>query len=740
MPNQITEKIKRLLNTRKKRVAAAVVSVSVLIVAAVLLYYILRSKGKTRKAVSKEQAGVFEASSRSREGETRSNQNNAVRPIQSKHIKRLACEEVLAALGKSVEAQADQATLEGLLLQVEELCPEDELHNARVSFRNADMSTEEGVRTALSDALERPILDMAELESHFQKVNELNPVEPSQTLSEYAVKLYEDIKSKEAETTLKKEEKKLRRLLRTVNRLTPDYIDDPPLHEIIGSGNVVEFELTADVVSDAEAQEIIRSETPSLFTPQPERRINLTRKMQEALDKRNNELKELCELGKSLPRELQDEFIAWKSIGFKTINSPEFVTFMDKAKNSNDKSVLSCLQYSSIYHFAEGEYLLNSHKHRIDRDDAYYGHENQAWLAQLMVGFKTTLPISDIIIDWLKGEDWDQIYRLVEHLLNCHPLVEYFPDVFLEADGTGYYRATMLLFDARLNRKNIEIFKIAHSPDLLGYWSAVENAWRNGNGDRAYEWIVYYESKNLRDFEELENKFKGTDNHKYKDEHESIYEPVHVKLNVMEFLKKYESTESEEVNRKAIVLGVDPENLKESQLSLFEGCPKIYNLLIIKMFASKVNEIPLKQIAKMLKEQNEEFRMITLELASFKECSKLATKVREDLCSISSEGIITCTTPRWNERVNDPKWLGWILFKPTVPYEPTYLRDLLSREQNLRKQYNQRKLIHMFINDIEADSSVHPGRPTKRMHLSSKVIDFDRPKFNQKWFARTRYI
>ena len=39
-----------LLNTRKKRVAAAVVSVSVLTVAAALLYFILRSKGKTLKA------------------------------------------------------------------------------------------------------------------------------------------------------------------------------------------------------------------------------------------------------------------------------------------------------------------------------------------------------------------------------------------------------------------------------------------------------------------------------------------------------------------------------------------------------------------------------------------------------------------------------------------------------------------------------------------------------------------
>ena len=209
----------------------------------------------------------------------------------------------------------------------------------------------------------------------------------------------------------------------------------------------------------------------------------------------------------------------------------------------------------------------------------------------------------------------------------------------------------------------------------------------------------------------------------------NIYEAVHMKLEALEFLTKYQSTESEQVKRKAIELNIDPENIKDSHLSLFEGCPKVYNLLIIKIFSSKVKDASLTQIATLMNEHYAEFKRITLELASFKKCDELATKIREGICSISTEGKISCSAPRWNERASDPKWLGYVLFKPTKPYQSSYLRDLLSREQELRQRYDHLKLIHMFINDIKIDSSVHPGRPTKKMHLSTNVFDFDSPSF-----------
>ena len=188
----------------------------------------------------------------------------------------------------------------------------------------------------------------------------------------------------------------------------------------------------------------------------------------------------------------------------------------------------------------------------------------------------------------------------------------------------------------------------------------------------------------MSEFEELENTFKGTFVHAYRDEFANVYEAVHVKLNALDFLKEFEITDSEQVKSKAIELGIDIETIKESHLSKFKGCPKVYNLLIIKLFASKVKEASFDQIGKFLNEHDDEFKRITSELVSFRECNELATEIREGKCSISSEGKITCSEPLWNERVNDPKWLGYILFKPSQPYHSSYLRGLLAREQELR--------------------------------------------------------
>ena len=105
--------------------------------------------------------------------------------------------------------------------------------------------------------------------------------------------------------------------------LKPDYVDDPPLQELVISKNADEdfepatdayvyndFTLTADAVADAEALEIKTDDKPTLVTPQQDRRTNLSRKSQEASNSRNEELKKLCELGRSLPNELQAEFNA----------------------------------------------------------------------------------------------------------------------------------------------------------------------------------------------------------------------------------------------------------------------------------------------------------------------------------------------------------------------------------------------------------------------------------------------
>ena len=699
----VKEKFNRLLNTRKKRMAAAAALVFVvLVVVAVLLYIILKTERKTRNfekgVVTREKEPEY--NSLKRESGNRSNPNNSSSPLKTNPDKHVTCEEALISLDSSVKAKADQATLEELLEQVEALCPEDNYHAARMSIRKTDIKTQDGVRRALNDALERPTLNVAELVSRFQKLKDLTPTEPSPKLSDYAVNLYEDVKSKEAQSILKKGTKKLNRLLRTVKSLKPDYIDDQPLKEIVDSAEIKDVVPSADAVADAEAQDIIQSNTPNLVNPRLDLRCNFTRKMHKALDSRNELLKRVCELGMSLPVELRAEFNEWKLADFRAVHSPKFVAFMEKARKSREEALLNTLWAYFGYQIEQARFISESHKHRTD--DAKYNYFISGQMTRFVYDLKNAhLPISDTLLEWLKGENWEHMKRFVEQELARRPLAaSYNQPVFYRVAGMECYRATGILLEVYRIRKDLQSCEIAHSPNLQDYWTAVENAWRSGSCE--YEKLKYKEYKNLSEFEDLENAFKRTDAHAYRDDFTNIYESVHVKLNALDFLKNFETTEIEQVRNEANVLGIDPENIRESHLSLFEGCPKVYNLLIIKLFSSKVKEASFDQIGKLLNDHNDEYKKITLELASFKECSKLATKIREGICSISSEGKITCSTPRWNERVNDFKWLGYILFKPTGPYQSSYLEELLSREQKLRLRYDHLNLIHMFVNDISA--------------------------------------
>ena len=102
--------------------------------------------------------------------------------MQGKQGKRSTCDGALAALDSSVKAIADQATLESLLDQVEELCPEEKYHLARISLRNIDINTEAGIRNALNDAIERPNPNMIEGEGLFQKLKSISISELTQNL------------------------------------------------------------------------------------------------------------------------------------------------------------------------------------------------------------------------------------------------------------------------------------------------------------------------------------------------------------------------------------------------------------------------------------------------------------------------------------------------------------------------------------------------------------------------------
>ena len=536
---------------------------------------------------------------------------------------------------------------------------------------------------------------------------------------------------------MKKGTKKLKRLLRTVKSLKPEYVDDPPLKEIINSAEINDVKPPAYTVADAEAQEILNSDTPKLVNPQQDRRSILTRKMQETLEERNKYLKDLCEASKSLPVELRGEFNEWKLAGFKTTHTPQFVVFLEKARNLGKDALLDIFYPYSCFQRTHSEFVSKSHKHRTNRDDAVFEHQNNFQMTFFIVNLKSAgFPVSNAMLEWLRGEDWEHMKRFVEQELSCYP--KHVSPWFHEVAGSEYYRASSVLLRVHRIRKALDSCKIAHSPDPQGYWTAVEEAWRSGS--REYERLKFKEYKKLSEFEELENKFKGTNLHTYRDEFANIYGAVHAKLNALEFLEDFKSTESEQVKNKAIELGIDPENIKESHLSKFEGCPKVYNILIIKLFAIKVKEASFDQIGKLLNEHNDVFKKITAEMVSFRECNELATEIREGNCSISSEGKVSCSELLWNERVSDPKWLGYVLFKPTKPYHSSYLRGLLAREQELRQRYDHLKLVHMFINDIKPDSSVHPGRPTKRLHFSTRVFDFDPASFkHRKSFPDTRF-
>ena len=740
----LKEKVKRLLNSKKKRIAAVLGLLLFLLAIGCFLFLILRRRSVTGTGYIKEQNSSPITSSSNGKSSAETNKFNRAKPLSSKLSKQSACENTLVAFDKAVKANANQAYLEDLLKRVEELCPESKFHDERMRIHNSDVNFEAGAKIALNDSLERPNLNISILETQFQKVKELCPTEPASTLIDYTVNLYEGIKEEASKNALRNI-KKPKRLLRTLMKLKPEYVDDPPLQKILGSDDDVvgksedlsssakinhapAFGQNAEDIAEEEAQEILRSDTPKLINSQQDRRANLTDKLKIALDARNDELKNVCALGQALPAELQAEFNKWKSVGFETAYSPEYVAFIEKSKNSDKEAVLYVLDASATYLDSQGHYLAEARKHRTDRDDVSNKAANQAMLTNLPIDFLSEgVPISDAFLEWLKGKDWEHMIRFVEHELTHLSSNSYTTfRAFAWSDGVGaeYYKASSVLLEILRIRDKLRFYHIAHSPDVNGYVSAVEKAWQGGS--REYEKLKYEEYNQLCEFEELENTFKGEKNHRYRDEFANIYESAHVKLNSLDFLTNVYSIESEEVKGKAKELGiVDPENIKESQLNLFEGCPKVYNLLIIKLFAGKVKASTFEQIAELLQEHKENFKKITFELVSLEECKKLATKTREGSCLISSEGIISCSTPRWNERVKDSKWLGWVLFKPTKPYQSSYLRDLLSREQELRKRYDHLKYISMFINDINIKYGVHPGRPTKRMNLSTKSFYCD---------------
>ena len=143
----IKEKLKRLLDTRKKRLAAGGLFLVALAAVGAFLYVIFGGKAKTKKVVVEEKQPDVTLKRIKKSEATKANENNVIRPLQGKQGKRSTCDGALAALDSSVKAIADQVTLESLLDQVEELCPEEKYHLARISLRNIDINTEAGIRT-----------------------------------------------------------------------------------------------------------------------------------------------------------------------------------------------------------------------------------------------------------------------------------------------------------------------------------------------------------------------------------------------------------------------------------------------------------------------------------------------------------------------------------------------------------------------------------------------------------------
>lgn len=84
-----------------------------------------------------------------------------------------------------------------------------------MSLRSTDLSTEEGVRAALNEALVKKNLNITELEDLFQKVKTHSPAEPASTFNDYVTRVHDDLKSKKSIMPISKQAKK-RSLLQTV--------------------------------------------------------------------------------------------------------------------------------------------------------------------------------------------------------------------------------------------------------------------------------------------------------------------------------------------------------------------------------------------------------------------------------------------------------------------------------------------------------------------------------------------
>ena len=159
-------------------------------------------------------------------------------------------------------------------------------------------------------------------------------------------------------------------------------------------------------------------------------------------------------------------------------------------------------------------------------------------------------------------------------------------------------------------------------------------------------------------------------------------------------MNSYRNIDSKLIEKKAKELEIsDPANISENQIHLFENYPEAHKVLVIKLFASKVENAPLDQVVQLLKE-HDVFKKMRLELASVEEARKLITKIRLGACFISDEGKIMCKSPAWNLRIGSADWLGWNVFKPTKPYGPYF-----STLDNMR---TLQFLIFLYL---------HPGMP-----------------------------
>ena len=437
------------------------------------------------------------------------------------------------------------------------------------------------------------------------------------------------------------------------------------------------------------------------FTPLESRRADIGKSNTFNLNSRNDYLKERCRIGFSLPAELQGEFNEWKSECFKT-GSPKLAAFLEKAKNSGNLD-----SFKELFSSAEGLCRFQGfsvHSLEMGQTDrkALDSHINQArWIdfIESMI-YQYFIPLTPLFFEWLKGEDWARIKQFVEQEVSTFPdkaKKDFLMMCSMWSDNAGveYYSASAAYFKVITLREKLQSCAIGHTDDLDGYWNAVESAWRGSS--REYERLKLQEHETLSMFEQLENRCTGSNNRENSDKVMNIYQPVHVKLNALDFLIKFRNKEFTHVNDKLCELGIeDPESINETHLEQFENHFKVYTILVIKVFASKVERASFSEITQMLKELKDEFKKLTLELFSLEECKKLVSKIRQNKCFINDDGKVTCTSARWNERLRDSKWAGYVLFKPTKPYN-TYLAHLLWREQALRHRYGVRAIISHFI-------------------------------------------